>query len=167
MSTSNIFVISRTLNAPRDLVWQIWTQPEHLTKWFGPKGFTTNIHQMDLRPSGIVHYSMKTPEGFEMWGKWIYREICPPEKLVLVQHFSNVEGGVTRHPGSTTWPEHTLSTMTLAEQQDGKTLIQLEWQAYEATDEEVATFNSAFDSMTQGWSGTFEQLDNYLITITQ
>jgi len=161
MSNTNAFIIDRTLNAPRNLVWQVWTSAEHLAKWFSPTGFTTTIHQLNLNPNGILHYSMTSPEGFTMWGKWIFREIQEPTKLVLIQHFSDEQGGLSRHPGSATWPAYTLSTMTLTEE-NGKTRLQLEWQPHDASPEEIATFMGAFDSMNQGWGGTFANLEHYL-----
>jgi len=161
MATSNLFTIKRTLNAPRELVWQVWTQAEHLTKWFSPKGFTTKVVTMDLKPNGIFHYSMTTPDGLEMWGKWVFRDVKQPEKLELIQSFSNAEGGLGKHPMVPIWPAYTLSRMTLSEA-NTKTELLLEWQTYEASAEEIDAFNHAFDSMTQGWGSTLENLENYL-----
>ncbi len=165
MTTSNTFTIKRTLNAPRELVWDVWTQTEHLSKWFCPKGFSINVVTMDLKPNGLFHYSMTTPDGIVLWGKWVFREINQPEKLTLIQSFSNAEGGLGSHPMVPVWPKHTLSSMTLTAVGD-KTELLLEWQPYEATDEEIAAFNGAFDSMTQGWGSTFENMENYLEKIT-
>lgn len=166
MTTSNTFIIKRTLNAPRELVWQVWTQAEHLSRWFSPKAFSIKVIKMDLKPQGIFHYCMTTPDGTELWGKWIFRDIAQPEKLTLIQSFSNAEGGLGSHPMVPVWPKHTLSTMTLTEI-DNKTELLLEWQTYEATAEEIEAFNNAFDSMTQGWGSTFENLESYLAKITQ
>lgn len=165
MTTSNTFIIKRTLNAPRELVWNVWTQAEHLSKWFSPAAFNIKVIKMDLKPNGIFHYCMTTPDGLELWGKWVFRDIQQPEKLTLIQSFSNAEGGLGSHPMVPVWPKHTLSTMTLTEVGD-KTELLLEWQTYEASEEEIAAFNSAFDSMTQGWGSTFENLENYLAKIT-
>ena len=68
------FVITRTLNAPRKLVWQAFTEAERLKKWFGPKGFTPDVSKMDLRPGGTYHYRLKGPDGSTMWGKWVFRD---------------------------------------------------------------------------------------------
>lgn len=109
---------------------------------------------------------MTTPDGLQLWGKWIFRDINQPEKLTLIQSFSNAEGSLGSHPMVPVWPKHTLSTMTLKEVGD-KTELLLEWQTYEASAEEIEALNSAFDSMTQGWGSTFENLENYLTQITQ
>ena len=155
------FVLSREFAAPRDLVWKAWTDPEHLQRWFGPKGTQLKVHTYDLRPGGGFLYSMKTPDGHEMWGKWTFREIVSPEKLVVITSFSDATGGVTRHPFSAAWPLETLSTTTFTER-NGKTTLSLRWIAYNATAEERQTFDGAHDSMTQGWGGTMEQLTAYL-----
>ena len=164
MNSAQGFVLSRVFDAPRKLVWQAWTDPEHLKRWFGPKGFTMPACSMDLRPGGVFHYGMKSPDGHEMWGKWIFKEIVPPEKLVVVASFSDAKGGVTRHPASATWPLEMLSTTTFTEHA-GKTTLTLRWAPHKATEEERKTFNSAHAGMTQGWGGTMAQLEAYLTTI--
>ena len=76
---------------------------------------------MDLRVGGTYHYGMEAPNGAAMWGLFKYREIVPQEKLVFVNSFSDEAGGVTRHPGSATWPLHMLSTFTFEDAPGGKT----------------------------------------------
>jgi uncharacterized protein YndB with AHSA1/START domain len=158
------FVLSREFAAPRDLVWAAWTQAEHLQRWFGPKGCSRRVGALDFRSGGEFHYSMKSADGHEMWGKWIFKEIVPPEKLVIIVSFSDANGGVTRHPLSPTWPLETLATPTLAEH-DGKTTVTLRWVAINATEQERQTFAGAHDSMNQGWGGTMEQLATYLAEV--
>ena len=155
------FVISRTFDAPRELVWKAFTEREHLMQWFGPKGFKMLAGTVDLRPGGTFHYGMQAPDGKTMWGKWIFREIVPPERLVTVVSFSDEQGGVTRHPLAPSWPLETLSTTTLAEA-GGKTTITLRWSALNATNEERKTFDASHDGMRMGWTGTMDQLDAYL-----
>src|SRR6266850_53173 len=155
------FVITRTVAAPRDRVWKAWTEREQLLKWFGPKGFTMTTAKLDLRPGGNFHYCLRSQDGKEMWGKFVYRVIDAPGRIVLVNSFSDEKGGLTRHPFSATWPLEMLSTTTLAEQ-DGKTKITIEWSPLNHTDEERKTFETSRDGMKQGWTGTFEQLDAYL-----
>jgi uncharacterized protein YndB with AHSA1/START domain len=159
------FVITREFAAPRELVWQAWTERERLMKWFGPKGFTMLSAKMDFRPGGIFHYCLCAPDGKEMWGKFTYREIIAPEKIILVNSFSDEDGGITRHPFSATWPLEMLTTTTLAER-EGKTILTIEWVPLNPTDEERKTFDSMRGSMTQGWTGTFEQLDEYLSKVS-
>jgi len=155
------FVITRVFDAPRELVWKAWTERERLMQWFGPKGFAMSTAKMDFRPGGSFHYCLRSPEGKEMWGKFVYREIVAPERIVLVNSFSDASGGLTRHPMSPTWPLEMLSTTTFAVQGD-KTLLTIRWKPLNATEEERKTFDGAHGGMQQGWTGTFEQLAEYL-----
>src|SRR5579885_3371477 len=99
MNASNEeFVTSRVFNAPRELVFDAWTQQRHLTQWFAPKGFDILAGKMDLRPGGTYHYGLRSPDGMEMWGKWTFKEIKRPERLVVVTSFSDRQGGITVHP---------------------------------------------------------------------
>ncbi|MFY7962554.1 MAG: SRPBCC family protein, partial [Elsteraceae bacterium] len=105
-----LFEIDRRFAAPPEKVFKAWTDPEDLKRWFAPAGMSMSRAKMDLRPGGGFHYALRAPTGFEMWGMWAFEEILAPEKLVLIQHFSDPEGGVTRHPLSPTWPLRTRST---------------------------------------------------------
>jgi uncharacterized protein YndB with AHSA1/START domain len=164
-SNKKEFVISRVLNAPRDLVWKCFTDVEHMKKWWGPKGVTIVKAEMDHRPGGTYHYGMKTPDGFLMWGKFVYREITPKDRLVFVNSFSDEQGGVTRHPMAPTWPLETLSTFTFEDQPGGKTKFTVHWSPLNPTPEEQTTFDNGHASMTGGWTGTLDQLEAYLATV--
>lgn len=96
-----------------------------------------------------------------MWGKFVYRGIAAPERVVLIHSFSDEAGGITRYPMAPTWPREMFSTFTL-ENQDGKTIAQIEWVPLNPTAEERKTFDSSHEGMKQGWSGTFDQLTEYL-----
>lgn len=161
LAKTNDFVISRTFAAPRDLVFRAWTESDHLVHWWGPKGVTIFSCANDFRPGGTMHYGMRTPEGTEMWGRWVYREIVPPERLVFLNSFSDPEGGLARPPFDEEWPLQMLSTITFHEQEGG-TLVTVRWSPYEATDAARATFAAGHESMRGGWSGTFDQLAEYL-----
>lgn len=159
--TEDVFEITRTVNAPRDLVFAAWTDVERLKQWWGPKGFTMLACKNDLRPGGLFHYGMTAPDGAVMWGKWVYREIMPPERLVFVSSFSDEQGQTLRAPFSADWPLEVLSTVTFAEQ-DGRTTITLRGIPLNATDTERAFFKGMHGSMQQGWTGTLDQLAAYL-----
>ncbi len=155
------FTISREFAAPRDLVWKAWTERDCLMQWFGPKGVTIPVAHLDFRPGGFFHYCMKMPDGKEMWGKFIYKEIEPPSRVLLVNSFSDKDGNVTRHPFAPQWPVQMLSETTLTEHA-GKTTLSIKWLPFDATAEERKTFDDGRAGMTQGWTGTFEQLEAYL-----
>jgi uncharacterized protein YndB with AHSA1/START domain len=104
---------------------------------------------------------MKLPDGQEWWGKWVYREIVAPEKLVSVVSFTDEQGKPKRHPMSPTWPLEVLSIATLVAQGD-KTKLTVRSIAINATAEERKTFYEGFKSMEQGFTGTWSQLAEYL-----
>lgn len=155
------FTISKTFNAPTDVMWKAWTHDNQLKQWFGPKGISMPKCQMDLKVDGMFLYCMVTPDDTEMWGRWIFTEIKKPEKLVMITSFSDKEGKITRHPLAEAWPLEMLSTVTFTEK-NGKTTVNVEWNAINETPEERKFFDASHDSMTQGWTGTFEQLEEFL-----
>lgn len=155
------FTLTRTFDAPRELVFRVWTDAEHLAGWFGPKGIPVFSSKLDLRPGGVHLYGMRAANGTEMWGRWTFEEIVPPERLVFRSSFSDPQGGTTRHPMAPDWPLEMRSTITLAERA-GRTTLTLRTVAVNATDDERRTFEAGFGSMTQGWGGTFDQLAAYL-----
>lgn len=159
---SNVdFVITRTFNAPRALVWQAWTERDMLMQWFGPKGMKMVRADLDFRVGGAFLYGLRQLDGDILWGKWVFREIAPEEKLVLVSSFSNEAGEITRHPMAPIWPAQTLSTTTFSEQ-NGKTTLTLHWTPHNASAEEIAMFAASHASMNGGWGGTMEQLEDFL-----
>ena len=157
------FLLTRTFDAPRELVFRAWTEADRLARWFGPKGFTMLSTALDLRPGGVFLYGMRSPDGHEVWGKWVFREIVPPERLAFVVSFSDEAGGVTRHPFAPDWPSEILSTVTFAEQ-DGKTTLTMRGIPINATESERKVFEAGHESMRMGWSGTLDQLADFLAT---
>ncbi|HEV7813637.1 MAG TPA: SRPBCC domain-containing protein [Janthinobacterium sp.] len=155
------FVITRVFDAPRDLVYKAWTEPARLAEWWGPAGFTLSVLKLELKPGGIFHYGMKAPDGVEMWGKFTYRDIVPPERIVSILSFADREGKPVRHPMSQTWPLETLNAMTLLEH-EGKTTLTLRSTPHHASELEKTTFKEGHGAMVQGFAGTFDQLDAYL-----
>ena len=155
------FVISRQLKAPRQLVWDVYTQPDHLQHWFGPKGVTMAHSAMDFRVGGTYHYSQALDGGGALWGLWTFREIQAPEKIVLLQHFSDAQGSVARNPWNPAWPLQTLSTTTFAEQAGG-TLLTIQWEPWEASEAEQAVFLDGHASMGPGWASVLDKLEEYL-----
>ena len=155
------FTISRRFDAPRELLFRVWTEREHLMHWWGPKGAEVFSCTNDFRERGFMHYGMRMPDGNEVWGQWEYREIAPPGRLVFIGGFSSPEGGFERPPFEHEWPTQLLTTITFDEQ-GGGTLVTVRWAPYDTTDTARATFDANHASMQGGWSGTFEQLAEYL-----
>jgi uncharacterized protein YndB with AHSA1/START domain len=162
MTQSADFVISRVLDAPREMVWKCFTDPEHMKQWWGPKGVKVVKSEMDLRPGGTYHYGMQTADGAVMWGKQVFLEIVPPEKLVFINSFSDEKCGLSRHPMAQTWPLEIYSVFTFQEQPGGKTKFTVRWSPHNATAEERKAFDAGHASMNQGWGGTIDKLEAYL-----
>jgi len=80
-------IITRLLNAPRELVWDVFTTPEHIKNWWGPNGFTNTIDKMDVKPGGEWEFVMHGPDGTDYKNKSIYKEIIRPERIVF-EHVS-------------------------------------------------------------------------------
>lgn len=158
------FSVTRTFDAPRDLVYRACTEREHLFHWWGPKGYEMLTCEIDLRPGGLFRYGMRAPNGAEMWGLWVFREIVPQERIVFVVSFTDAEGRIIRHPLAATWPLEVLSTLEFTEQ-DGKTTITNTGGPINATPEEEATYAGAHAGMKQGFKGTYDQLDAYLASV--
>lgn len=155
------FVISRVFDAPRELVWKAFTEAARMEQWWGPKGMPTRVAKLEFRPGGIFLYSMRAPDGKEWWGKWVYREIVAPERLVSVVSFTDEKRNPVRHPMSPTWPLEVLSTATFSAQAN-KTLLTVRSVAINATEAERKTFEAGFKGMEQGFNGTWDQLAEYL-----
>jgi uncharacterized protein YndB with AHSA1/START domain len=104
---------------------------------------------------------MSAPDGSLMWGKFAYREIVAPERLVFVNGFSNENGDFVRHPLVPAWPLEVLSVFRFTGQ-EARTTFTLQWTPINASAEECALFEGSHEGMTQGWAVTLEQLDAYL-----
>ncbi|WP_281887514.1 SRPBCC domain-containing protein [Paenibacillus sp. YYML68] len=117
------FVMERVFDAPRELVFKAFSTAEHLKHWWGPRGWTLTVCNVDFRPGGIWHYCMKCEDknqgdfyGFESWGKTVYQEIVTNEKIVYVDYFSDAEGNEAEGMP----PSHTTLVF---EEFDGKTRV--------------------------------------------
>lgn len=151
------FRLEREFAAPRPLVFAAFTDPRHLMRWWGPKEMSVDRQQMDLRPGGRYHYHLSGANGADVWGRFVFREIAAPERLVFVNSFSDPEGGLTRHPMAPVWPLEILTTLTFAETEGG-TRVTLTWEPINATSAEQAAFDLGHDSMRGGWGGSFDRL---------
>ncbi|MGC1356989.1 MAG: SRPBCC domain-containing protein [Xanthobacteraceae bacterium] len=159
---SEDFVIARVFDAPRERLWEVLTQAEHLKEWWSPTGFTMIAANIDLRPGGVFHCGLRAVDGYKMWGKFVYREIVPPERLVFVNSFSNAAGGVSRHPIVPTWPMETLITVTFEDEGGGKSKLNVRWAAHNANEVEQKTFDASHVGMKATWTGTLDRLGAYL-----
>lgn len=161
---TSAYVITRVFHAPRDLVYQAWTQRDHLAKWFGPKGVSIAKCTLDLRVGGQFHFAFQMPDGGLMWNKWVFRDIVPSERLVFLVSFSNESGGITRAPFDPTWPAEMLSVVTFADHAGiGRgTVVTVNWTAHNASEIEQQAFDNGHAMMGGGWSSTLDELAEFL-----
>lgn len=124
----NELIITRSLNAPRRLLWQAWSDPEMITKWWGPRGFTSPYARNDFRVGGKYLNCMRSPEGQDYWSTGTYQEIIPMKKIVCTDSFADYQGKVvpgTHYGMDETFPDEMLITLTFSEE-EGKTVLTLQ-----------------------------------------
>lgn len=155
-------ILTREYDAPRQLVFDAWTQAEHLQNWMFPaEGFTCKYVLADIRPGGSSLHKMTAPNGFEIWLLTKYEEIDPPHSLVFRQYLSNEAGDILPNPQNPNWPKEMQTTIKLEEVQD-KTRLQLIWQPINPTREEAEAFEATRSDHEKGWGGGLELLIAYL-----
>lgn len=141
-------VIERLLDAPRELVFKVWTDPAHLARWWGPKGFALVTCEAEMRPGGASRRVLRAESGELCVKRGVCRELVPPERLVLTYADEDAEGRLG--------PE-TVVTVTLAEAPGGRTLLTLH-QTLFAT-------QALRDGHRLGWNSSLERLADYLSTL--
>lgn len=141
--------ISRIFDAPRGLVFKVWTDPKHLKQWWGPNGFTTPVCELDVRPGGAMNITMRGPDGVEYPGKSIYHEVVEPERLVFTTFAFDDEHG---NPGL-----EVLHTVTFDEV-GSKTKLTLHAVVVKATPEAAP----GLGGMEQGWQEGLERLAQHI-----
>lgn len=150
-------VITRIFDAPRELVWRAWTDPERMKLWWGPKTFTAPAGKIDLRVGGAFLFCMRSPEGQNFWSTGVYREIVAPSLLVYTDNFADEKGNVVpaSHyglPGD--WTEEMVVTVTF-EEHEGKTKMTLR---------HAGLPSGEMSEMTgTGWNGSFDKLAESLV----
>lgn len=156
------FVINRTFEASREVVFAMWADPAHVARWMPPQGFTMEFLKADIRPGGRTLYRM-TNGQVTMYGGAHYLEIQAPSLMAYTQQFLDEHGAISRHPMAPTWPETMLTTVKFAEEGPEMTRVTVTWEPYgPATDDEIATFAQARGGMTVGWTGSFDKLEDLL-----
>jgi uncharacterized protein YndB with AHSA1/START domain len=154
-SAQQELVITRDFDAPRELVWKAWTEPEHMMRWWGPKGFTSPHCEIDFRVGGKWFSAMQSPEfneGRPIWGIGVYREIVPMERIVCTDSFADEHGNVvpaTHYGMGADFPPEMLVTVTF-EDLGGKTRMTLRHAGLPA--------GEMSDGAQQGWSESFDKL---------
>lgn len=157
------YVIERQFNAPRELVWRAWTDPELLSTWYGP-GVETIIHQFDLEPGGAWHNEMIW-SGNSNFSKMLFKEVDPPNKMVWHHHScTDANWDDTTNPMMADWPKVLLTTVIFEDEGEG-TKVKLSQIPLDASEAELACFAQAMGGMSKGWGSGFAIIDDILGSI--
>lgn len=161
-SGKEIFVINRVFEAPLELMFEMWTDPKHVSQWLAPAGAEMRYFRSDIRPGGSAFYVMTGPGSTKMYGRVEYEKVASPDQLVYRQQFCDESETPGRHPLAPTFPQTLLTAVKLAAEGPNHTRVTVTWEPQAATPEEIATFVQAKGGMTQGWTGSFDKLEGYL-----
>ena len=144
MDSNCELVITRVFGAPRELVFEAWTDPAQIACWWGPKGFTTVSYDMDVRPGGAYCFCMRSPQGADYWKQGVYREVVAPERLVFTFAWVSADGSLG---------QEMLVRVTLAAE-GNKTRMTFRQGPFETVDKR--------DDHRRGWTSTFERFAEYV-----
>jgi uncharacterized protein YndB with AHSA1/START domain len=145
--------LTRIFDAPRELVWKVWTEPEHVMRWWGPKHFESPACTIDLRVGGTWRFCMRSPEGQCFWTRGIYREISPPERLVWTESFSDEWGHAvpaTYYGMAEDWPFEQLVTASFVAVSGDRTKLILSFAG--------VPMGPMSDLMAIGWNESFDKI---------
>jgi len=157
------FVINRSFEAPIDVMYDMWTLPEHLAKWLPPTGFTMFYIRADIRVGGSSFFMMTNGSNVTMYGRAAYLEMYKPSRLIYTQQFCDEHENISRHPMAPTWPETMLTTVNFTEEAPNRTRVTVTWEPHGAfTAEELEMFIKERGGMTMGWTGSFDKLEAQL-----
>jgi uncharacterized protein YndB with AHSA1/START domain len=148
-------VVERIFEAPVDLIWQMWTQPEHFKRWYGPQGFTVPVAEMDVRVGGKHLFCMESPDGsMKMWSTGEYTEIIPNERLVYTDSMADENGNVVS-PSAMGMPEgypETTEVTVLLEDLGDRTKM-------------VMTHAGVPAGARDGWAQAFTKMADHIATV--
>lgn len=149
-------LITRTFDAPRELVFRAWTNPEQLASWYAPHGCSIAFRQLEVRPGGAFHSVIRTPDGKDCWCRGTYTELVAPERIVYTMAVADADGNLIAPIDAgmePEWPGETTVTVTFTEQ-GGKTSVTL----HQTVSEELAKRTGAHPSWLQMLDRLEEQL---------
>jgi uncharacterized protein YndB with AHSA1/START domain len=144
--------IVRTFDAPRDLVWKMWTDPAHVAVWFSPEHFTTPVVRMDVRPGGAIHMVMRGPDGTDHPFDGRFVELDEPERLVMRTWITLPDGGI--------WFE--VEQTARFEEADGRTVMRFEAVVIQAREDAIGPLSG----MEMGWSQSLDKLAAHIRAVT-
>lgn len=152
-------VLERVFDAPRELVWRAWTDPEQLVQWWGPHEFTTPYCTIDLRVGGEIRFCMRNSQYGDFWSGGVYQVIDPPSRIVVTDYFTDEHGNkvpATHYGMSEGLPDEATISVEFEDIGDGKTKLTLR--------HGLPSWLPETAEAAEGWSQSFEKLAAYLTT---
>lgn len=159
MTTQNIdaLIITRIFDAPREMVWKAWTEPETFMKWWGQKDYTSTVCNLDLRVNGSYHSNMVSSDGKVFWSKGTYLELIPNEHILCTDSFSDEEGNIisaSEYGMTGEWPDVLKVSIDFEDAESGKTKMTLN---------HIGMPEGQMKEMCgAGWQESFDKLDDLL-----
>lgn len=152
----NAIVIVREFEAPRDLVWKVWNEKEHMEKWFGPKGFETRVDHLEFKKGGEIRHTMIGPDGTEYPSKGVYLDIDAPRKVVSTDEFGDGVDQIEAFK-DVKLPEGMITTV---EFEDLGERCRITLTVAHATEEDRKRHEDM--GFVAGWNSTLDCLDEYI-----
>jgi uncharacterized protein YndB with AHSA1/START domain len=159
----NALVIERIFDAPREKVWEAWTNPEIIKKWWGPEGFTAPSIKIDFKVGGKYIFAMHGPAGSQwdkdMYSAGVYKEIVPNEKIVTTDYFSDAKGNKikpTDYGQDPNSPDEMMVTLLFEETEEGKTKLSVIYPKPQTKEQYQAMLKSG---MKEGWESSLNKLE--------
>ena len=149
-------IMERSFDASKELVFSTFTEPDHIVHWWGPTGWDTTVKKMEVRPDGIWHYCMRSPDGQESWGKSVYHEVDPPDRLVYTDSFSDEEGKVVKE-----MPTMLIRTDFLSHSEGCKVVSSTKFNSEEELQKVIDM------QAVEGMAQTYDRLEAYLTELQQ
>ena len=136
--------IERLFDFPRELVFDAWTNPDLLARWFAPRGCTLHFVRIDVREGGGFHSCIHNPEFGDCWTVAVYRELVRPERIVFAWHSADASGNrvsAQSQGHDPDWPDESIVTVTFSDK-NGKTLVTLMQNVSEALAKRTGAYPS-------------------------
>ncbi len=159
MSGKPVYVLERSFDAPRELVWRTWTEPALLARWYGPN-VATIVHRLEVKPGGLWLNEMRMGEK-SSYQRTEYLEVVEPKLLVCLMSNADADWNVAPNPMMPDWPRTLLTTVRFDEA-GGRTAMRLTWEPHLPSEAEIACFAGAIENMGKGWGAGMDLLAELL-----
>lgn len=156
--------ITHNFNYSKEKVYKAFTTSESLQTWWGPEGFEMEVKTFEFHPEGTVHFVLKNKEGYEMWAKWVIKEIKESSKLQFINSFSNKAGDTVKAPEipfGADWPLEMILDLEFYDD-NGNSRIDMVSFPHNASEASKKVFAENIGNMELGFGATFNQLEKYL-----